>query len=670
MRKLMKLLAMTTMLSVAAPCWSQQAVIDVGTASGNAGSTVSLPIDLSTDQAIVALQLDLTFAASVVTPTGATIGGSASNHLIASASAGGGYRIVIYSPTNAALASGRLANVSISIAGGAPMQTVPIGIQAVVLSNASAISIPTTLLDPGSIKVASTGSPALTLSNTQISGANPATSAGQVLGYSIIVTNTGNVSQTGINVTDTLPGGGAGVLVGPIESLNTNGVLEVAETWGYTISYTVTQANIDAGTALVNTAQVITTQVPGPTQSAATTQITQSSALTIVTTQTSGPNPATAASQQLGYSIVIANTGNVSQTSVSVTDTLPNGNFGVLAGPFQSMTNNAILEVGETWTYTTSYSVTQANMDAGAALVNTARVTTAQVPSSTQSAATTPITQSPALTISKTQTSGPNPATLAGQVLGYTIVVTNAGNISHTGVSASDTLPNGNVGVLPTPIQSITTNSIVEVGETWTYTIAYTVTQADIDTGAALVNTARVTTTQVPGPTENTATTQIATPLVFANGFEVSATTQLKFAPGLSSLLVELSPGNDAGSGTLLLGLTAEGDQAFRLELREGSGGLAVRAVTTAGAGLWGSQWFAVQHGDVLRLSWWSARPPSAGNGGLRLWANDRKLIDVIGTGNTGAAVTELRGLDPDGAAGDPLAGGQLRTLRVLEMAQ
>ena len=41
------------------------------------------------------------------------------------------------------------------------------------------------------------------------------------------------------------------------------------------------------------------------------------------------------------------------------------------------------------------------------------------------------------------------------------------------------------------------------------YTISYTATQADIDAGVNLVNTASVTTTQVPGPTTDTATTPV-----------------------------------------------------------------------------------------------------------------------------------------------------------------
>ncbi|NKI33582.1 DUF11 domain-containing protein, partial [Wenzhouxiangella sp. XN79A] len=85
------------------------------------------------------------------------------------------------------------------------------------------------------------------------------------------------------------------------------------------------------------------------------------------------------------------------------------------------------------------------------------------------------------LTVSKTQTGGPSPVTAAGQTIDYTIEVTNTGNVTQTGVSTTDVLPDGTNGTLSGPVESITTDGQLEVGETWTYTISYTVTQADID---------------------------------------------------------------------------------------------------------------------------------------------------------------------------------------------
>ncbi|MEX2497287.1 MAG: hypothetical protein WD397_00255, partial [Wenzhouxiangellaceae bacterium] len=254
-------------------------------------------------------------------------------------------------------------------------------------------------------------------------------------------------------------------------------------------------------------------------------------ALTITKDQTGGPNPATASNQVIDYTVVVTNTGNVSQTGATVADTLPDGSAGSLAGPTESATTDGILEVGETWTYTINYTVTQADIDAGDDLINTASVTTTEVPGPTTDTATTPVSGSASLTIAKTQTSGPNPATADGDVLGYEIVVENTGNVSQTGVNVSDTLPDGSPGTLSGPVESITTDGVLEVGETWTYTISYTVTQADIDAGDDLINTASVTTTEVPGPTTDTATTPVQPPQVSVSkasdpvsGSSVSAT--------------------------------------------------------------------------------------------------------------------------------------------------
>ncbi|MBL0084867.1 MAG: DUF11 domain-containing protein [Saprospiraceae bacterium] len=168
----------------------------------------------------------------------------------------------------------------------------------------------------------------LTIDKSQVGGPNPITAAGQVINYQIVVTNTGDATQTGVNVSDVLPGGGAGTLSGPTESVSSNGNLNVGETWTYTISYTATQADIDAGVNLVNTASVTTTQVPGPTTDTATTPVSQSPSLTISKDQTSGPNPITAAGQIMEYTIVVTNTGNQTLTGVNVSDVLPGGGAG------------------------------------------------------------------------------------------------------------------------------------------------------------------------------------------------------------------------------------------------------------------------------------------------------------------------------------------------------
>ena len=135
------------------------------------------------------------------------------------------------------------------------------------------------------------------------------------LTYTITVTNTGNVSLTNVVITDTFAGG-ATLTSGDIDN---DGILDVGETWTYTADYAVTQADIDAGTPLVNVASVDTDQT-GPVQDDATTTINQTPSLTISKSvdQTEISIPVT-----LTYTIVIANTGNTSLTGVVLTDVLP-----------------------------------------------------------------------------------------------------------------------------------------------------------------------------------------------------------------------------------------------------------------------------------------------------------------------------------------------------------
>ena len=156
----------------------------------------------------------------------------------------------------------------------------------------------------------------LTVTKTQTGGPATVTAAGQLLTYSIVITNTGTTSLTGVVPTETYPGAGAGTLSAKTESISTNNILNVGETWTYTATYTTTQADVDAGLPLVNTISVVTTEVSGPTVDTESTPVSGSKSLTVVKTQTLGSNPVTAAGQLLTYSIVITNTGTTSLTGV------------------------------------------------------------------------------------------------------------------------------------------------------------------------------------------------------------------------------------------------------------------------------------------------------------------------------------------------------------------
>ena len=71
------------------------------------------------------------------------------------------------------------------------------------------------------------------------------TQAGQQVVYTFDVTNTGNVSLTGVTVSD--PKCDAAP-TGPMGDTNNDGQLGLLETWVYTCIHTVTQAELDAAT--------------------------------------------------------------------------------------------------------------------------------------------------------------------------------------------------------------------------------------------------------------------------------------------------------------------------------------------------------------------------------------------------------------------------------------
>lgn len=112
-------------------------------------------------------------------------------------------------------------------------------------------------------------------------------------------------------------------------------------------------------------------------------------------------------------------------------------------------------------------------------------------------------------TVEKIQSGGPNPATVPGDVLEYTITIVNTGDVPLTGVVATDTLPDGTVVILSDPVESITADGVLEIGEQWVYESAYTASLDDISASTPLVNTVSVEVDEVSGPQVDSADTPV-----------------------------------------------------------------------------------------------------------------------------------------------------------------
>ena len=153
--------------------------------------------------------------------------------------------------------------------------------------------------------------------------------------------------------------------------------------------------------------------------------------------------------------------------------------------------------------------MTQAELDAGTAIVNTATVTgTGATPDSDD--ATVPVAQSKILHIEKdarlraarrTSTGDddhlhaggdqPGNAAIAGVVVRRSV---------HDQRGAGSDRRDFNVG-------DTDQDNLLDVGETWQYTASHTVTQAELDAGAAIVNTATVTGTGATPDTDDATVT-------------------------------------------------------------------------------------------------------------------------------------------------------------------
>ena len=82
-----------------------------------------------------------------------------------------------------------------------------------------------------------------------------ANSTSDVINYTLAVTNTGNAAIANVVVDDPFTTNEAPVLAGAFNAGDTDqdNLLDVGETWHYTASHTVTQAELDAGTATSST---------------------------------------------------------------------------------------------------------------------------------------------------------------------------------------------------------------------------------------------------------------------------------------------------------------------------------------------------------------------------------------------------------------------------------
>ncbi len=299
----------------------------------------------------------------------------------------------------------------------------------------------------------------------------PHFAAGSTLTFTYVVTNASNGPLSNIVVTDDK----LGTITSFTGDANSNGLLDVSETWTYTKTATALpgqQANVgtvtaqDAGLAI--------------TDHNSANYFGDAAAIHIVKfvngqDANTAPGPSVTTGSTLTFTYVVTNTGNVPLVNVAVTD----DKLGAVTSFTGDTNGNGLLDTNETWTYTTT-AVAQVGQQ-----TNTGTVTgqDANSPPGTAVSDDDPANYSGAAPVAvnivkfvngEDADSPTGPHLAIGSAITFTYVVTNTGTSPLSNVVVIDdhgTPGNTADDFSPTFSGGDTNgNGLLDVTETWTYT--------------------------------------------------------------------------------------------------------------------------------------------------------------------------------------------------------
>ena len=318
-----------------------------------------------------------------------------------------------------------------------------------------------------------------------------ADNAGDVINYTIKLSNVGNVALTGVTVTDPLLQGPNATLSGPSGDSNANAVLDVGEVWTYSGTYTVQQSDIDnfgqGDGSIDNTATADTAQTTAQSASASVlvelhpsialvkaavghfTDLNENGMVDPGETKffdDANFNGRVDAGETIDYDFTVMNDGNVTIQNINVSDLV--GGVAVSGGPITLGPGQS-----DSSTFNGTYTVTQADIDAGF-FDNTARATGTFTEGNDIELIHDEhvlLPQDSRLTIVKGgvwEDGNGDSFADPGELVHYTFAVTNDGNVTLSNLEVSDTLF---IAPFSGPPASGDADSdgVFDVGETWVY---------------------------------------------------------------------------------------------------------------------------------------------------------------------------------------------------------
>lgn len=316
------------------------------------------------------------------------------------------------------------------------------------------------------------------LVSTQINNANLAlikstnkqfATIGETISYTILITNSGNTAATNVQLTDPLPNGtiltpGSVTLNGILQNVDSLVALPIGTIPGgatFTLSFQVTVINITTQNPIINNAfasylYTVNPSLPPTSKTANSNSVTSTIRLANLHATKSVNQTFAEVGDVLTYTFALTNDGNITANNVVLSDSIANGTAFVpdsvivnnVAQPGVTPASINIGSINANTTITASFQVLITSIPNPNPISNSASISYNFIvdpnasPISKNTTSTTTFTQVNDANVISAKTVDRAFATV-GDVLTYTVVLTNEGSVSADSPTFVDTNPDG-----------------------------------------------------------------------------------------------------------------------------------------------------------------------------------------------------------------------------------
>ncbi|MBY0035166.1 DUF11 domain-containing protein [Bacillus cereus] len=292
---------------------------------------------------------------------------------------------------------------------------------------------------------------------------------GETISYTILITNSGNTSATNVQLTDPLPNRtilnpGTVTLNGVLQNVDSLVALPIGTIPGgatFTLSFQVTVINITAQNPIINNAfasylYTVNPSLPPTSKTANSNSVTSTIRLANLHVNKSVDKTFTEVGDVLTYTFALTNDGNVAANNVLLSDSIANGtafvpNSVIVNSVTQPGVTPASINIGNinaNTTITASFQVVITSIPNPNPISNSASISYNFIvdpntsPVSKNTTSTTTFTQVNDANVISAKTVDREFATV-GDILTYTVTLTNAGSVSADSPTFVDTNPDG-----------------------------------------------------------------------------------------------------------------------------------------------------------------------------------------------------------------------------------